>query len=79
MEFLFEITILHPLARFYPAGIEPFRFTQTHADSNVQPYYTILALPAVISSYRLLEPALDSEKNMFCIVPVIYRRRRMTR
>ena len=63
-------TLLH---LFYPAGIEPLRFTQTQSVSNVQSYYTTPALPAVLPSRRLLEPALDGEKNLLCTAPAIHR------
>jgi hypothetical protein len=46
MDVSIEKTILHPLAPFYPVGIERLRINQTHSVSNVQPYYSAGDLPA---------------------------------
>jgi hypothetical protein len=46
MEVSYETIFLHPLAPFYPAGIEPLRYDQTQSVSNVQPCYSAGDLPA---------------------------------
>lgn len=43
-EVSYETIFLHPLAPFYPAGIERVRIGQTQSVCNVQPYYNVVAL-----------------------------------
>jgi hypothetical protein len=46
MEVFIELIILHPLAPFYPAGIEGLRVYQAQSVFNAQPHYNAVDLTA---------------------------------